>query len=392
MKTSTGIWAITYDTENRPTDFTSMAADNTITAVHCEYDSMGRRAIKRVTVNGNVTLHQRYIYRGYLQIACIDLTRSHHPALWYITWDPTQNIATRPLALQKDGTWYTNGWDLTKNICEVYSSSGYIRSSYTYSPYGQVSARGAIEQPIQWSSEYNDTELGLIYYNYRHYNSVDGRWIGRDKIVEMEHQNLHVYPYVANSPLSLFDILGLDAFPCNRENKGRYKELKIKIYLQTFDEDIEIIDTENANIGKIIKDEIIDRAKSKVHGDMRDRLKQKIESNEMFRSMKKELEDVANGIKKHPVFKFLKNGISTTSGTILGVKIDVEAKFCICRNGEHEFVNCHGTAETFPIRIAIASLNRDSVKRLKRLPEYFAQASYSAVEELYKVKTYHEKK
>ena len=100
----------------------------------------------------------------------------------------------------------------------------------------------------------------------------------------------------------------------------------------------------------------------------------------------------ANGIKKHPVFKFLINGISTTSGTILGVKIDVEAKFCICRNGEHEFVNCHGTAETFPIRIAIASPTRHSVKQLNRLPEYFAQASYSAVEELYKVKTHHEKK
>ena len=44
-----------------------------------ECDHMGRRAIKRVMVNGNVTLHQRYIYRGYLQIACIDLTRGHHP-------------------------------------------------------------------------------------------------------------------------------------------------------------------------------------------------------------------------------------------------------------------------------------------------------------------------
>jgi hypothetical protein len=37
-----------------------------------------------VTVDGVVTLHQRYIYQGYLQIACIDLTRAAHPALWYI--------------------------------------------------------------------------------------------------------------------------------------------------------------------------------------------------------------------------------------------------------------------------------------------------------------------
>ena len=168
-----------------------------------EYDSMGRRAIKRVMVNGNVTLHQRYIYRGYLQIACIDLTRSHHPALWYITWDPTQPIATRPLAIQKDGTWYTYGWDLTKNICEVYRTSGTLGTSYTYTPYGQVSAEGATEQPIQWSSEFNDTELGLIYYNYRHYNPVDGRWTGRDRI---KVQNEYIY--VDNISLNSTDILG----------------------------------------------------------------------------------------------------------------------------------------------------------------------------------------
>ena len=168
-----------------------------------ECDHMGRRAIKRVMVNGNVTLHQRYIYRGYLQIACIDLTRSHHPALWYITWDPTQPIATRPLAIQKDGTWYTYGWDLTKNICEVYRTSGTLGTSYTYTPYGQVSAEGATEQPIQWSSEFNDTELGLIYYNYRHYNPVDGRWTGRDCL------NIPTIPaYIYYNPLFTLDYVG----------------------------------------------------------------------------------------------------------------------------------------------------------------------------------------
>ena len=99
------------DAENRPTDFTSQAADGTITSVHCEYDYMGRRTTKMVTVGNNVTLQQRYIYRGYLQIASIDHTRSHHPALWFITWDPTQPVATRPLAIQKDGSWFTYGWD-----------------------------------------------------------------------------------------------------------------------------------------------------------------------------------------------------------------------------------------------------------------------------------------
>ena len=227
MKTTTGIWAVVYDAENRPVSFTN-AESNTV--VECAYDHMGRRATKKVTVDGAITLHQRYLYRGYLQIACCDLTRSNQPALWFISWDPTQPIATRPLAIQKDGTWYSAparlasqdsrsqecsrlgvwllkshpayGWDLTKNISELYGSNGYIRTAYTYTPYGEVTASGDVTQPIQWSSEYNDTELGLVYYNYRHYNPQDGRWIGRDKLTQKKS-------YCYNNGIYLIDSLGL---------------------------------------------------------------------------------------------------------------------------------------------------------------------------------------
>ncbi len=111
--------------------------------------------------------------------------------------------SSRPLAIQKDGSWFTYGWDLTKNICEVYRHNGILGTAYTYTPYGQVSASGSVEQPIQWSSEFNDTELGLIYYNYRHYNPVDGRWTGRDRI--KVHNE---YIYVDNISLNSTDILG----------------------------------------------------------------------------------------------------------------------------------------------------------------------------------------
>ncbi|MDD6812947.1 MAG: NlpC/P60 family protein [Akkermansia muciniphila] len=206
VKTSTGIWSVAYNAENRPTSFAN--ADSG-TLVECTYDYMGRRATKKVTVNGSVTLHQRFLYRGYLQIACCDLTRSNHPCLWLITWDPSQPVATRPLAIRKDGTWYTYGWDLTKNICEVYGQNGYVRTNYSHSPYGEVTANGDVTQPVQWSSEYNDTELVLIYYNYRHYNSVDGRWLGRDKLGDKVFHNL--YALVGNAPASLIDVLGLRA-------------------------------------------------------------------------------------------------------------------------------------------------------------------------------------
>ena len=113
-----------------------------------------------------------------------------------------QPVATRPLAIQKDGTWYTYGWDLTKNICEVYGQHGYIRTACTYAPYGEVTAEGDVTQPIQWSSEYNDAEPGLIYYNYRHYNPVEGKWIGRDII-----NSNNMYKFLSGAPYAI-DILG----------------------------------------------------------------------------------------------------------------------------------------------------------------------------------------
>ena len=207
VKTSTGIWLVTYNAENRPTLFTNTDSG---TIVECSYDYMGRRATKKVTVNGNVTLHQRFLYRGYLQIACCDLTRSNHPCLWLITWDPLQPVATRPLAIQKDGTWYTYGWDLTKNICEIYGQHGYIRTFYTYTLYGQVASTGDVDQPIQWSSEYHDTELALVYYNYRHYNPTNGRWTGRDLLEENDEHNL--YTVVRNATIYRVDRHGLFGF------------------------------------------------------------------------------------------------------------------------------------------------------------------------------------
>ena len=214
VKTSTGIWQVTYNAENRPIRFES---EDGSTVVQCGYDYMGRRSYKKVTTNGKITLHQRYIYRGYLQIACCDLTRVNTPIMWYILWDPTQSVTTRPLAIQKDGTWYTYGWDLTKNIYEVYGQSGYIRTLYTYSPYGAVSAEGDVTQPIQWSSEFNDTELGLVYYNYRYFAPSAGNWLTRDIVYVCNN----VYSYLCNKVYKI-DVKGLspDTPSQNQNNKG----------------------------------------------------------------------------------------------------------------------------------------------------------------------------
>ena len=215
----TGLWTADCNAQNRPTRFTRENANGTHTVITTAYDYLGRRAWKKVETIATdaatgeetvtVTLHQRYIYRGYLQVAACDLTRGGHPCLWLITWDPTQSIATRPLGIQKDGTWYCYGWDLTKNICEVFGQAGYIRTTYAYTPYGSVTEEGDVAQPLQWSSEYADPELGLVYYNYRSYNPTDGRWNRRDPLGDLEIVNRYLYGL--NRPSALIDILGLYA-------------------------------------------------------------------------------------------------------------------------------------------------------------------------------------
>ncbi len=230
VQTTTGIWHVTYNAQNRAIKFESKDGQTIIT---CGYDYMGRRFEKKVTVDGTTTLHERYIYRGYLQIAALDML--HNASLIHaITWDPTQEVATRPLVIQKDGTWYTYGWDLTKNICELYGQEGFIRTIYTYSPYGQVTAEGDVTQCIQWSSEMYDAELGLVYYNYRYYNPLDGRWTRRDPMDESE-SSITLYLFVSNNVIIGYDELG-ELFSQNQDpccsKCEEYIEKKKIIYAQ----------------------------------------------------------------------------------------------------------------------------------------------------------------
>ena len=71
IRTSTGIWQVAYNAENRPVRFVNESAK---TVEECAYDYMGKRHIRKVSVR------------------------------WFLFWDPTQPEATRPLAIRKDGT------------------------------------------------------------------------------------------------------------------------------------------------------------------------------------------------------------------------------------------------------------------------------------------------
>ena len=132
-------------------------------------------------------------------------------------WDPTEPEVTRILMMT---CWQENEMkvkghlyfmhDAMKNVTSIFDSQQRQQAYYEYAPFGGLlTAEGdmAHENKFRFSCEYADDELGLVYYNYRHLNPADGRWINRDPIQEQGGWNF--YGFVNNKSINLYDKLGL---------------------------------------------------------------------------------------------------------------------------------------------------------------------------------------
>lgn len=100
--------------------------------------------------------------------------------------------------------------DALKNVTSIFDEQQVQRARYEYAPFGAlITAQGdmAQENRFRFSCECMDDELELVYYNYRHLNPLDGRWISRDPIAENGGENL--YGFVSNSPSVYYDYQGL---------------------------------------------------------------------------------------------------------------------------------------------------------------------------------------
>ena len=187
---------------------------NATTKVEMAYDYMGRRFEYKETVSSTLTRHERYLYHGYLQIAALDMLNSSG-IKHTIVWDPFEPTATRPLVLQIGANAYYYSFDQVKNVTELFDSAGTLAATYDYGPFGQITSALSVgsstfdvaSNPLTFSSEIHDLTLGLQYYNYRHLNTLDGRWVSRDPIGESG--GLNTCDFVGNVPLKSIDTLGL---------------------------------------------------------------------------------------------------------------------------------------------------------------------------------------
>ena len=187
-------------------------------AVANTFDSQGRRTEYKSVTNGAQNTWLRFLYDGYL---CVQVLYSNEPYNVFeeFVWDPTEPVATRPLVFRyaPNSLNLFYAFDGNKNVSDVFyrMTSNGIGAHYDYAPFGTTTrthrdSSAAFDivalNPFRFSSEYYDSELDFVYYNYRHYSPLLGRFLSRDPI--REKGGLNLYAFVGNNPYAHVDALG----------------------------------------------------------------------------------------------------------------------------------------------------------------------------------------
>ncbi len=155
--------------------------------------------------NNTLTKHIKFVYDGFKLIAEFDVLNSDEMLRSY-AWSNTD--LDTPMWMKSADNNYYYQLDGNKNVVGLVDEMGATANHYEYTPFGKLSTDNeTIAQPFKFSSEYHDTETGLIYYNFRYYNPTHGKWLKRDPIAEQGGLNL--YGFVRNNSVSSFDELGL---------------------------------------------------------------------------------------------------------------------------------------------------------------------------------------
>lgn len=234
--TNDGRWTYIWDAENRliqmETTSEATTAGHPYTKLQFAYDWQGRRLARHVWQGGDsgspmFKSSHRWLSHGWRQIVEFSspaassgtLTRSS-----IFTWGSDLS--------DKDGVprHRAGGVGGLISNCHVSSSDVYAAScdgngnivAWTssalsaptsrqeYDPSGNVVAsEGVAPSLFGFSTKMRDAESNLLYFGYRFYDPIHGRWSSRDPLAEKGGVNLYVA--VDNSFPNLFDVIGLQA-------------------------------------------------------------------------------------------------------------------------------------------------------------------------------------
>jgi RHS repeat-associated protein len=191
----------TYDAENR-----LVGAQSGTTRLEFIYDALGRRVARKLYLNNTLSKHHRYVYDGMKLLATYN-AKSSFAKINSFLWQPFGLDV--PLIMTYNSTVYGYLVDANKNVLGLFNPSKTRVATYLYGPFGQkLSESGTIaaNNPLQFSSEQFDADLGLVYYNFRYYFPAIGKWLTKDPIGEKGGWNL--YLMCGNNVVNLWDEKG----------------------------------------------------------------------------------------------------------------------------------------------------------------------------------------
>lgn len=212
--TNDGTWTFSWNAENQ-----LVKAEKSDTKLEFTYDYQSRRVEKKVYSGSGGTgwtlnSHLRFVYDNSKCIEVLDALNENTVRQKFI-WQPEALRMEVPLCVYDESANYYYFTDANKNIGQLIDGSGSTVAQYEYSPFGKQTVSSgsyAAANPFCFSSEYLDTETRLVYYNYRYYSALLGRWLSRDPIEEKGGVNL--YAMVNNNIVNKIDINGTHCNDC----------------------------------------------------------------------------------------------------------------------------------------------------------------------------------
>jgi RHS repeat-associated protein len=217
----------TWNAENRLILVEPIVAMEGSTRVEFTYDYLGRRVKKTVWVyeTGSWTEESvtAFVYDGWNVVEEVSNTGSDSVGRIY-TWGldlsgslqgagGVGGLLAQSRTDSSDTQTYYYTYDFNGNVSELLDASGSIAAHYEYGAFGElIRSIGAFadENTFRFSTKYTDPETGLLYYGYRYYDPVTGRWPSRDPLQERGGTNL--YGFVGNDGVNYVDRLGLDTY------------------------------------------------------------------------------------------------------------------------------------------------------------------------------------
>ncbi|MCC5846429.1 MAG: RHS repeat-associated core domain-containing protein, partial [Verrucomicrobia bacterium] len=225
------LWQYTWNSENRLVRQENREDINISplirTRMEYTYDSQGRR-VRRIISRWDggqndfvVEEDLRFVYDNWNLIAEIDasgdVVRSY---VWGLDLSGDfQGVGGVGglLSVESGSTVALAVYDGNGNVM-VYTdaSTGNPIAEYEYDPFGRrIKTKGAQAEnyPHRFSTKYEESESGFLYYGFRSFNPEIGRWLNRDPIEEEGGYNL--YGFVENDGVNFLDNMGMSRFRYN---------------------------------------------------------------------------------------------------------------------------------------------------------------------------------